>query len=59
MKKTRILGNTDIEISTIGYGCMGQTHWGYPADSTEVLQFDGKDWLVSSYYKDGFTAPFG
>lgn len=26
MKKTRILGNSDIEITAIGYGCMGQTH---------------------------------
>ena len=34
-------------------------YWGYPADSTEVLQFDGKDWTVSNYRKDGFTAPFG
>ena len=34
-------------------------YWGYPADSTEVLQFDGKDWMVSNYHKDGFTVPFG
>lgn len=34
-------------------------YWGYPADSTEVLQFDGKDWTVSNYRKDGFTATFG
>ena len=34
-------------------------YWGYPADSAEVLQFDGKDWTVSNYTKDGFTAPFG
>ena len=26
MRKSRILGNTDSEISTIGYGGMGQTH---------------------------------
>ena len=34
-------------------------YWGYPADSTEVLQFDGKDWTVSNYHKDGFTVTFG
>ena len=26
MEKTRKLGQTDIEITAIGYGCMGQTH---------------------------------
>ena len=26
MEKTRRLGDTDIEITAIGYGCMGQTH---------------------------------
>ncbi len=26
MEKTRKLGQTEIEISAIGYGCMGQTH---------------------------------
>ncbi|MBD5526533.1 MAG: aldo/keto reductase [Lachnospiraceae bacterium] len=26
MEKTRKLGQTDIEIAAIGYGCMGQTH---------------------------------
>lgn len=26
MGKTRKLGQTEIEISAIGYGCMGQTH---------------------------------
>ena len=34
-------------------------YWGYPASSAEVLQFDGKDWTVSNYRKDGFAAPFG
>ena len=26
MEKTRKLGQTEIEITAIGYGCMGQTH---------------------------------
>ena len=26
MEKTRKLGQTDMEITAIGYGCMGQTH---------------------------------
>ena len=26
MEKTRKLGQTEIEIAAIGYGCMGQTH---------------------------------
>ncbi len=34
-------------------------YWGYPTDVTETLQFDGKDWTVSNYDKDGFTVPFG
>lgn len=38
----------------------GQTaFWGYPPASVSVLVFDGKEWAVSDYYKDGFTVPFG
>ena len=34
-------------------------YWGYPANDTETLQYDGKDWAVSNYYKEGYSVPFG
>lgn len=34
-------------------------YWGYPANDTEVLQYEGKDWTVSNYYKEGYSVPFG
>lgn len=43
MEKTRKLGQTDIEISAIGYGCMGQTHsYGVvetEADMVSLMQY--------------------
>ncbi len=33
--------------------------WGYPPDVTSILKFEGKEWAVSDYYKDGYTVPFG
>lgn len=43
MEKTRKLGQTDIEIAAIGYGCMGQTHsYGVveaEADMVSLMQY--------------------
>lgn len=33
--------------------------WGYPPDESSALMFDGKEWTVLDYYKDGYTVPFG
>ena len=33
--------------------------WGYSPDESSVLTFEGKEWAVSDYYKDGYTVPFG
>ena len=38
MEKTRKLGQTEIEISAIGYGCMGQTHsYGVVEDEADMV----------------------
>ena len=69
MKKTRILGHSDIEVTAIGYGCMGQTHsYGVVEPEKEMVElmryayevgYDGKTWTVSNYYKGGYEVPFG
>lgn len=33
-------------------------YWGYPAANSSALDFDGKAWTVSNYYKDGYSVPF-
>ena len=44
------LGNTDIEISPVGLGCMGFTHaYGAPMDETEAAK------LIRSAYDMGYT----
>ena len=34
-------------------------YWGYPEQDSSVMVFDGKAWMVSNYYKDGYDVPFG
>lgn len=35
----RRLGNSDLEVSALGYGCMGLSHgYGPPADRQEAIQ---------------------
>lgn len=31
----------------------------YPEQDRDVLSFDGKQWIVSNYYKDDIDIPFG
>lgn len=33
-------------------------YWGYEPDETQTLTMDGMLWEFSSYYKEGFSAPF-
>jgi len=50
MKKTRTLGNSDIEITAIGYGCMGQTHsYGVVEPEKEMVE------LMRYAYEAGYT----
>ena len=50
MKKTRMLGLTDIEITAIGYGCMGQTHsYGVVEPEKEMVE------LMRYAYEVGYT----
>ena len=50
MEKTRILGHTDIEITAIGYGCMGQTHsYGVVEPEKEMVE------LMRYAYEVGYT----
>lgn len=38
----RILGKSDLEVSSIGLGCMGMTHgFGGPADEKEMIKVSG------------------
>lgn len=57
MKKPRRLGNTDIEVAAIGYGCMGQTH-SYGVVEQEQAMVE----LMRCAYEVGYTmfdtAPF-
>ena len=57
MEKTRTLGNTDIQVSAIGYGCMGQTH-SYGIVEPEQAMVE----LMRYAYEIGYTlfdtAPF-
>lgn len=49
MKKIK-LGNTDIEISPVGLGCMGFTHaYGNPMDKTEAVK------IIRKAYDLGYT----
>ncbi len=57
MSKTRILGNTDIEISAIGYGCMGQTH-SYGVVEPEQAMVDLMRYAHEVGYTLFDTAPF-
>ena len=50
MSKVRKLGQTDIEISAIGYGCMGQTH-SYGIVEPEQAMVD----LMRYAYEVGYT----
>lgn len=50
MGKTRKLGQTEIEISAIGYGCMGQTH-AYGVVETENAMID----LMRYAHEEGYT----
>ena len=50
MSKVRKLGHTDIEISAIGYGCMGQTH-SYGIVEPEQAMVD----LMRYAYEVGYT----
>ena len=50
MGKTRKLGQTEIEISAIGYGCMGQTH-AYGVVETENAMVD----LMRYVHEEGYT----
>lgn len=50
MGKTRKLGQTEIEISAIGYGCMGQTH-AYGVVETENAMID----LMRYVHEEGYT----
>lgn len=50
MGKTRKLGQTEIEISAIGYGCMGQTH-AYGVVETENAMVD----LMQYAHEEGYT----
>ena len=34
-------------------------YWGYPEQDSYELDFDGKTWMVSNYYKAGYDVPFG
>ena len=50
MKKTRMLGHSDIEITAIGYGCMGQTHsYGVVEPEKEMVE------LMRYAYEVGYT----
>ncbi len=50
MKKTRILGHSDIEVTAIGYGCMGQTHsYGVIEPEKEMVE------LMRYAYEVGYT----
>ena len=50
MKKTRRLGQTNIEITAIGYGCMGQTHsYGVVEPEKEMVE------LMRYAYEVGYT----
>ena len=50
MKKTRMLGNSGIEITAIGYGCMGQTHsYGVVEPEKEMVE------LMQYVYEVGCT----
>ena len=50
MKKTRVLGHSDIEVTAIGYGCMGQTHsYGVIEPEKEMVE------LMRYAYEVGYT----
>ena len=50
MEKTRKLGQTDIEITAIGYGCMGQTHaYGVVEAEEDMVE------LMRYAYEVGYT----
>lgn len=50
MRKSRTLGQTNIEISAIGYGCMGQTHaYGVVEAETDMIS------LMQYAYEVGYT----
>lgn len=50
MRKTRKLGHSGIEITAIGYGCMGQTH-SYGVIEPEKEMID----LMRYAYEVGYT----
>ena len=33
--------------------------WGYAPDKTSTMEFNGKTWEISDYFKDGYNVPFG
>ena len=46
----RILGNTGLEVSEIGLGCMGMTHgFGEPSDEEEMIE------VIRGAFKEGIT----
>ena len=50
MKKTRILGHSNLEITAIGYGCMGQTHsYGVVEPEKKMVE------LMRYAYEVGYT----